>query len=299
MSERTPEEERELSEMAADGKLLSEQELRAALHGKGLSKEQRQGLVRSWQRLAKSNSAAGWVARMGADPAFPRFHSDTGSWQRRYMVLKYLVGRMALGKKAMFIFKFIIAPAALLVTLVALRIYTYGNKVVDVKADAAIVLGAAVWSDEVSPVFRERINHALELYRTGKVGKIIFTGGQGNRNELTEAAAARHYAIKNGIPERDILIEEQSHTTYENVVNAKQVADANGLKRVLIVSDPLHMRRAVTMARDVGLEAYPSPTPTTKYQGWRSQLISLADETYHYIGYFAGKIFNYQLPVNE
>jgi len=90
---------------------------------------------------------------------------------------------------------------------------------------------------------------------TGKVEKIIFTGGQGNRNELTEAAAARHYAIKNGIPERDILIEESSHTTYENVVNAKHVADANGLKKVLIVSDPMHMRRAVTMARDVGLEA--------------------------------------------
>jgi uncharacterized SAM-binding protein YcdF (DUF218 family) len=219
--------------------------------------------------------------------------------ENRYLVLKYLVQRMALGKKAMFIFKFIIAPAALLVALVALRVYTYGNKAVDVKADAAIVLGAAVWGDEVSPVFRERINHALELYRTGKVGKIIFTGGQGNRNELTEAAAARHYAIKNGIPERDILIEESSHTTYENVVNAKHVADANGLKKVLIVSDPMHMRRAVTMAGDVGLEAYPSPTPTTKYQGWKSQMVSLADETYHYIGYLAGKVFNYELPVNE
>jgi uncharacterized SAM-binding protein YcdF (DUF218 family) len=299
MTERTPEEERELSDLASDGKLLSEEELRAALRGKGLSEEQRQALERSWQRLARSSSPAGWAARMGADPAFPRFYSGTGHWQRRYMVLKYLVQRLALRKKVMFIFKFIIAPAALLVVLIALRIYTYGNKVVDVNADAAVVLGAAVWGDDVSPVFRERINHALELYRTGKVGKIIFTGGQGNRNEMTESAAARHYAIKNGIPERDILIEESSHTTYENVVNAKHVADANGLKKVLIVSDPMHMRRAVTMAGDVGLEAYPSPTPTTKYQGWKSQMVSLADETYHYIGYLAGKVFNYQLPVNE
>ena len=194
---------------------------------------------------------------------------------------------MALGKKVAFISKFIIAPALLVVMLVALRIYTYGNNVVDIKADAAIVLGAAVWSDEVSPVFRERINHALELYRRGRVRKVIFTGGQGNKNEPTEAAAARRYAIKNGMPEKDILIEEQSHTTYENVVNAKRLADANGLKKILIVSDPMHMKRAVAMAGDIGMDAFSSPTPTTRYQGWKSQTASLAHETYYYIGYLA------------
>ena len=196
----------------------------------------------------------------------------------------------ALRKKAGFILKFLIGPALLLLGLVAVRIYTYGNNVVDVNGDAAIVLGAAVWGNEVSPVFRERINHAINLYRSGKVRKIIFTGGQGNRDELTEAAEARQFAMKNGIPEKDILIEERSHTTYENVVNAKRVADANGLKRVLIVSDPMHMKRAVAMAKDIGLDAYPSPTPTTRYQSWRSQLESLAHETYYYIGYLARKV---------
>jgi len=195
-------------------------------------------------------------------------------------------------KKLSIISRFIIAPALLLVLLVAVRIYTCGHNAVDLEGDAAIVLGAAVWSEEVSPVFRERINHAIALYRSGKVRKIIFTGGQGNKDELTEAAAARLYAIGNGIPGKDILIEQRSHTTYENVVNAKQVADANGLKRVLIVSDPMHMKRAVAMASDIGLEAYPSPTPTTRYQGWRSRMGSLAHETYYYLGYLAGKAFN-------
>src|SRR6267378_5540905 len=58
-----------------------------------------------------------------------------------------------LRKKVAFIAKFIIAPALLLVVLVAVRIYTYGNNAVDVQGDAAIVLGAAVWGNEVSPVF--------------------------------------------------------------------------------------------------------------------------------------------------
>ena len=199
---------------------------------------------------------------------------------------------MAIRKKVGFIFKFIIGPALLVLGLVAVRIYTYGNNVADVNGDAAIVLGAAVWGDEVSPVFRERINHSIDLYRTGKVRKIIFTGGQGNRDELTEAAEARQFALKNGIPEKDILIEESSHTTYENVINAKLLADAHGLKKVLIVSDPLHMKRAVAMAKDIGLEAYPSPTPTTRYQGWRSQLESLTHETYYYIGYLARTVFS-------
>ncbi|SRR6266550_6169837 len=184
--------------------------------------------------------------------------------------------------------KVVVATLIFVVGFIAVSIYRYGNTSTDVKADAAIVLGAAVWGEQVSPVFRERINHAIDLYRQGKIRKIIFTGGQGNKDEETEAVAAREYAIKSGIPNQDIFIEQSSHTTYENVLYAKQVADAHGLKKVLIVSDPLHMKRAVAMARNIGLEAYPSPTPTTRYQGWRSQMGSLAHETYYYIGYLVG-----------
>src|SRR6476620_4450320 len=171
----------------------------------------------------------------------------------------------------------------------AVRIYTYGSVAVDKEADAAVVLGAAVWSQNVSPVFRERINHAVNLYQEGKVRKLIFTGGQGNANEPTEAAAASSYAQANGIPVQDILIEQKSHTTFENIVNAKQLADANSLKTVLIVSDPMHMKRAMTMARDVGLIAYPSPTPTTRYVGWRTQMSELARETFYYLGYLIAR----------
>ena len=115
---------------------------------------------------------------------------------------------MALRTSVLFIAKFIVVPALLPAGLVAARIYMYGTNVADVTGDAAIVLGAAVWRKEVSPVFRERINHAIDLYRSGKTRKIIFTGGRSNGRELTEAAAACAYAIKNGVPEDDILIED-------------------------------------------------------------------------------------------
>jgi uncharacterized SAM-binding protein YcdF (DUF218 family) len=179
----------------------------------------------------------------------------------------------------------------LTVGLLASRIYTFSNSGSDGPADAAIVLGAAVWSTQVSPVFRERINHGIDLYQNGKVKKLIFTGGQGNSTEPTESSAARRYALQRGVPAGDILIEEKSHTTYENILYAKQIADAHGLRKVLIVSDPLHMKRAVAMARDVGLVAEPSPTPSTRYQGLGSQARLLAHETYYYIGYLVRRPF--------
>jgi uncharacterized SAM-binding protein YcdF (DUF218 family) len=185
----------------------------------------------------------------------------------------------------------ILCVLVLAVGLIASRIYSYRNVRSDAPADAAVVLGAAVWSADVSPVFRERINHGIDLYRQGKVRKLIFTGGQGNPGEPTESSAARKYALKNGVPAHDILIEEKSHTTYENIVYAKQLADRHGIKRVLIVSDPLHMRRAMSMASDVGLAADPSPTPTTLYRGLDSQLTLLAHETYYYIGHLLSRPF--------
>lgn len=173
----------------------------------------------------------------------------------------------------------------------ASRIFSYRDAGTDAPADAAVVLGAAVWGAEVSPVFRERINHGVELYRKGRVRKLIFTGGRGNSDEPTESSAARRYALQRGVPARDIMIEEKSHNTYENILYAKELADAQGVRTVLIVSDPLHMKRAVAMARDAGLVAEPSPTPSTRYRGLRSQAGLLAYETYYYIGYLLSRPF--------
>jgi uncharacterized SAM-binding protein YcdF (DUF218 family) len=189
------------------------------------------------------------------------------------------------------IFLLIVSIVAVIAVTLALRIYSFGNSGSNKSADAAIVLGAAVWSSGVSPVFRERINHGIELYRKGNIRKLIFTGGQGNPGEPTESSAARDYALQSGVPAQDILIEEKSHTTYENILYARQIANSHGINRVLIVSDPLHMKRAVLMAQDVGLIAEPSPTPTTRYQSLKSQLGLLAHETYYYLGYLIRRPF--------
>jgi uncharacterized SAM-binding protein YcdF (DUF218 family) len=168
---------------------------------------------------------------------------------------------------------------------IAARIYFYDEPSENKTADAAVVLGAAVWGERLSPVFQERVNHATNLYRAGRVRKIIFTGGQGNSDEETEAAAARRFALATGIPAQDILVEDKSTSTYENLKYAKPIAERNGIKTVLLVSDPLHMKRSIAIAESLNYEVYPSPTPTTKYQGFTSQLKLLAHETYFYAGF--------------
>lgn len=183
----------------------------------------------------------------------------------------------------------IIVILFLTICYIAFSIYSYRNTDPGLTADAAVVLGAAVWSDGPSPVFRERINHAINLYLSGRVQKIIFTGGQGNSNEPTESASARQYALRHGVKDADILLESRSHNTYENLCFAKQVVNEYKLVRILIVSDPLHMKRAVLMARDMGIEAYPSPTRTSRYQTLNSQPGFLAYETYYYTGYLLGR----------
>ena len=198
--------------------------------------------------------------------------------------------------KAMKIFLKILAAICLSVVLfiifVASQIYFYADNSADITADAAIVLGAAVWGEKLSPVFKERVNHAVELYREKRVKKIIFTGGQGNEDEETEAETARKYAVENGVLPEDILLEDRSHSTYENLLFAKPIADQNNIKTIMLVSDPLHLKRSIEIARYLNYTAYPSPTPTTKYQGFASRFDLLKRETYFYAQFLILKFFN-------
>ncbi|HYX18936.1 MAG TPA: YdcF family protein [Nostoc sp.] len=184
----------------------------------------------------------------------------------------------------------LISALLLAIASTASSIYLYGSSTNNIKADAAIVLGAAVWGEEPSPVFRERINHAINLYKNGSVKTIIFTGGVGESNELAEAIVGKNYAIAQQVKAADIFTETESRTTHQNLKNALEVANAHQLTKFLIVSDPLHMKRAVLMARGLGMDAHSSPTPTTRYRSFPNQIEFLSRETYFYFVYLVFKI---------
>jgi uncharacterized SAM-binding protein YcdF (DUF218 family) len=152
-------------------------------------------------------------------------------------------------------------------------------------ADAAVVLGATVYRNRPSPVFRERINHAIHLYQQGIVKNIIFTGGLAGNDELAEAEAAREYAIAQGVPAERIFTETESSNTCLNLLGAKRIMKENGMDQVLIVSDPLHMRRTMWLAESIGLKALSSPTPTSRYQSFNRKAVFLIREIYSYGAY--------------
>jgi len=185
--------------------------------------------------------------------------------------------------------KLVVATAAIMILIYiaysAYSIWSYSSNVEFVKTDAAIVLGAAAWDDEPSPVLRERINHAIWLYEHHYVEKIIFTGGKGKDNVYSESEVARDYAIKNRVKPEHIVIETRSKITEENLKYAYEIAAEEQMKTFTIVSDPLHMKRAMLIAERLGIDAYSSPTPSSVYKTMNSKLPFLMRELFYYVGY--------------
>ncbi len=150
-------------------------------------------------------------------------------------------------------------------------------------ADAIIVLGAAAYDAKPSPVFQERIRHGLDLYRAGYAPLLIFTGGYGGRGaRFSESQVARRYALKQGVPDDAILIETASRNTVQNLVEAKRLMDQHGIHRVIIVSDPLHMARALRLSREMGIDALASSTPSTRFRSFHTSWRFLLQEIYYF-----------------
>ena len=122
-------------------------------------------------------------------------------------------------------------------------------------ADAAIVLGAAVWRDGPSPALQRRLGAASAVFTAQRVQWIVTTGGLG-RFAPTEGEASRDWLAARGIPLERIVVENRSHTTWENLSFAMSELRRHGIRRVFIVSDGYHLARGVRMARDLGLEAW-------------------------------------------
>ena len=149
------------------------------------------------------------------------------------------------------------------------------------EADVVIVLGAAAYDGGVSLVYRERLNHGIYLYQQGLAEKIIVTGGRAEGNQHSDAYTAKEYVLSQGIPEEDVLMEETSVITQENLENSKALMDENGWQSAIVVSDPLHMKRAMLLAEDTGMEAYGSPTPTTMYRSLKTKIPFLMRELFY------------------
>jgi len=140
-------------------------------------------------------------------------------------------------------------------------------------ADVIVVLGAAQWNGQPSPVLQARLDHALALYNTGLAQAIITTGGLGDGDRYTEADIAARYLTHRGVPVEEIAREEEGRNTWQSLSAVSGIMREHGWHSAILVSDPFHMMRSAKMAGDLGITAYTSPTrtsPISADQGWEA-----------------------------
>jgi SanA protein len=120
------------------------------------------------------------------------------------------------------------------------------------KADAALVLGALVNPDgSMSAMLQDRVDRAVELWRSGKVESIIVSGDHGQWT-YDEPTAMRLALQRAGVPDRKIFTDHAGFDTWASVVRARKVFEA---RSVVLVTQEFHLPRALYLANAAGLEA--------------------------------------------
>jgi vancomycin permeability regulator SanA len=127
-------------------------------------------------------------------------------------------------------------------------------------ADVVLVLGAAQYAGTPSKVLEARLEHAKNLYDEGVAPYIVTTGGNQPGDTYTEASAGVRWLTENGVPEDHVIPVGEGNDTLGSLKAAAETIHDRGWHTVVIVSDPWHSLRARTMASDVGLDAWTSPT---------------------------------------
>jgi len=123
------------------------------------------------------------------------------------------------------------------------------------RAQAALVLGAAVSGGKLSPIFEDRVKAALKLYNAGKVRKILVSGDNGSIY-YNEVSPVRDYLIGAGVPAGDIYLDHAGFDTFSSLYRARDIFQVRSL---IIVSQSYHLHRAIFIGRVLGIEVYGFP----------------------------------------
>ena len=129
-----------------------------------------------------------------------------------------------------------------------------GLREYDGPADMAVVLGNRVEADgSLSPVLQGRVDRALELYRQGRVPRIMVSGGLGHlAGNYPEGLAMKQYLVARGVPAERIIEDDYGENTYLSAKNFLPVADSLHVHSVIVVSSFYHITRSRYIIRKLG-----------------------------------------------
>ena len=162
-------------------------------------------------------------------------------------------------------------------TFLIFMIYTLFLQIIPRKKDFdyVIIHGAGLLhGEELTKLLKDRVDKAIEVYRRDPTPPILIpSGGKGEDENCSEAEAMKRYLMEQGIPEKDIIPEDRSSTTLENLQYSKQIIESReGRKYTALVTSNYHVYRALRYAKQVGLKCTGIGSPVAFYY-WPSALI--------------------------
>jgi SanA protein len=155
-------------------------------------------------------------------------------------------------------------------------------------APVALVFGAGLtYEKEPSDPLRDRIDAAISLYEAGKVQKLLMSGDN-STIYYNEPEAMRQYAISQGIPDTDIVLDYAGRRTYDSCYRAQAIF---GLTDVILVTQNYHLPRALFLCNQLNLNANGVPADQThylrhRYVYWRIREVAASVAAYYDI-YFS------------
>ena len=147
--------------------------------------------------------------------------------------------------------------------------------------DVAIVFGAGLRRDGTpTTVLADRVDTAVDLFRDGKVERLLMTGSTREGYDEPAAMAARARSL--GVPEAAILIDSGGVRTYESCARAQQT----GIRSALLVSQRFHLPRALALCRSLGIEAVGVAADRSAYSSRARRIWSLREYPASFVAVF-------------
>ncbi|OGL43121.1 MAG: hypothetical protein A2W05_04960 [Candidatus Schekmanbacteria bacterium RBG_16_38_10] len=126
----------------------------------------------------------------------------------------------------------------------------------------ALVLGAKVWSQELSDILEDRLLTAISLYRGGKVEKLLLSGDHGKKN-YDEVNAMKRFVVERGVDEEDIFMDHAGFRTYDSCYRAR---DVFGVNSMVVITNKFHLPRALYIANELGIDAIGVSSDLRRYR---------------------------------
>lgn len=128
-------------------------------------------------------------------------------------------------------------------------------------SDAIVVMGAAQFDGDPSPVLQNRLDRAFDLYSRDIAPFVITVGGSQPGDRFTEATSGRRYLEARGVDARHIAALREGTNTYNSAAAIAKFVKAHGWTRLTIVTDRMHAARASAMMSSFGFEVHAAPAP--------------------------------------